>query len=128
MVETGVGAPRKAQEIGLVEAACGEGREQASRQRRVVEAAHAPEFRRRECGPDLGHEQAAVLGQAGEEHLLVASPAALAAGTDVGYHQFSVWLAGLRPDPGKAQGGSTARTGHGQSAGTPPYRPAPAQW
>ena len=37
MVELGIGAPGQAREIGLVEAACGEGRQQAGGQRRVVE-------------------------------------------------------------------------------------------
>ena len=94
MVEIGIGAPGQPQQIGLVEAANGEGRQQPGGERRVVEPAHGAQLVGREGRPALGHEQPAILGEPGQQHLLEAAPPGLAARADVMDHRGSVMAGG----------------------------------
>lgn len=86
MVELGIGAPGQAAKFGLVEAAFGERRQEARGQRRIVEVAAGAQLLGGEAGPSLGYEQAAVLGKPGQQHVLEAATAGLAASADVMDH------------------------------------------
>ena len=102
MVEVGIGAPGQPQQVGLVEAAGGEGGQQAGRECRVVEPAQRSQLAGGEGRPALRHEQPAILGEPGQQHLLEAAPPGLAAGADVVDHRGSV-MAG-RDLGGKCRG------------------------
>ena len=94
MVEIGIGAPGQPQQIGLVEAAHGEGGQQPGRERRVVQPAQRPQLAGGEGRPALRHEQPAILGEPGQQHVLEAAPPGLAARADVVDHRGSVMAGG----------------------------------
>ena len=94
MVEVGIGAPGQPQQIGLVEAANGEGGQQSGRERRVVQPTQGPQLVSGKGRPALGHEQPAILGEPGQQHLLEAAAPGLAARADIMDHRGSVMAGG----------------------------------
>ena len=92
MGERSVGLMRERPELLLVEAAFREGREQPGREVGIGKLAHRLEVAGLEGRPARRHEKPAILGETGEQDILEASLARLAAGAHIDGH-VSSWAA-----------------------------------